>query len=192
MTTRLNRLVTACQDLLDAGGCKVAHRQDAEALTEHNVRRRVVWLSDRGDVSEASRTGGFDRDGRRITCCALRAAEVRVFVYAETLELTEQLLDNVIASISQVLENVDFKEYALATQEDDSKKVGHVNRVQCAMLRFVLPLPVPDEITALPTSDYMSTIGEPLVLIEGGDEQAAIKADLDDPDPDPYPEDGNG
>jgi hypothetical protein len=189
MTTRLKKIALDCKALLDAAGCRVPHDWDAIALTRHQERRRVVWLSDTGTVDPASRTGGaIGNNGRRITLAATRHAEVQTFIYAETPELAEQLCDNVIVAISQVLEVPKFVGYEVLTQTEDH--AGNIQRCECVLLRWRLPLPVPDEIIPLITADYVNASGDVLTLATAADEQGAFKDDPDDPDPDPWPEDG--
>jgi hypothetical protein len=183
MTTRLKKIALDCKALLDASSCTVEHHFDALALDEHQGRRRVVWLSDHGDVRPPGNIGGkLATNGRRVTAAATRDAEVQVFIYGETPEVAEQLCDNVIVAVAQVLENVKWRGYDVIGQQE--KQVGHVVRVECYLLKFLLPLPVPNEITPLPTVDYVNTTGDALTVATAVDEQGSFDLEQEDPWPD--------
>lgn len=187
MPTRLSKLVAAVKAILIAGsgdgGVDVPHLEDAISLTRHNERRRVVWLSDGGRLSGSKRSsGGLGDNGRRLTMAATRGENVWVYVYAETRAVAEQLLDNVIVAIGQHLETVEWQDYSWRSQEDG--EAANIQRSECARLRFVLPLPVPDYITPLITDDYVNTVGDALTIVTGVDEQGTFNFAQTDPWPD--------
>jgi len=183
MTTRLKTIALGCKALLDAGGSQVDHHFDALALDKHHGRRRVVWLSDHGEIKPPGNIGGkLATNGRRVTCAVTRAAAVDVLVYGETEEIAEQLADNVIVSISQTLANVQWLGYEVIGQQE--KEIGNVVRVECYRIKFVLPLPVPDEITAIPTVDYVNATGDALTAATAVDEQGSFNTAQEEPWPD--------
>jgi predicted NAD/FAD-dependent oxidoreductase len=185
MATRLDKLVTSIKSRLTAGGVNVPHLTDALALTRHQERRRVVWLTDGGRIKPSTRTsGGYGDNGRKLTMAATREEHVWVYCYAETRAVAEQLLDNVIVALSQHLETPSWQDYSWRTQEDG--EAGHIQRCECARLRFSLPLPVPDYITPLITDDYVNTVGDPVTTVLAADEQGTFSA----AEPAPWPDNG--
>jgi hypothetical protein len=123
---------------------------DRVALQQHQQRRRVVWLTPGGTTEPPKQGGGrLPTDGTafRVQACRVRVEQVHAHIFAETRELTEQLLDNLIAAVCSTLGVVEIPTYAWVTEERD--QAGTVLRAAECILRINLRLPVPEQIKPL-------------------------------------------
>lgn len=153
MATRLKEVAVAVHELLNAAlpeAEQVKDYHDQVALTQHQQRRRIVWLTQGGTTEPPKQGGGrlpSDASAYRIQACKTRVERVDAHLFAETRELTEQLLDQVIAALCTVLQVVEIPGYEWRTEEVG--EAGRALRVACCVLRFLLRLPVPEEIKPL-------------------------------------------
>lgn len=166
--TRLEEVATAVHALLDEGAVEpneigIAH--DAVALQQHQKQRRIVWLTTGGAIEPPRQAGGrvpSDGTAARVRLCKVRVERVEAHIFAETRELTEILLDNVIAALTHVLELVEMPSYDWETEV--TERAGKVLRSQHCVLHFLLRLPVPDQIRELRTvagiEDVCGTLAE--------------------------------
>lgn len=154
MATRLATFATAVHALLTAAGITdVEQKDDREALAEHSVKRRIVWLTEGGTVEPPDQAGGRLNDAnaaQRIVACKVRVESVDAYICGGTREATEDLLDAVISAAWRVGgPRLQMPRYRWATQEDT--RSGRTLRTQLCILTLELRLPVSEQISALTT-----------------------------------------
>lgn len=129
----------------------VAKRDDVAALQQHDVLRRVVWLTEGGQIDATRQAGGaLPDDGTqvRITACRIRGEEVQAHLYAEDRATTEQLLDNTIAAVCLALgPSATLQRYRWLTEE--RAESGRTRRSVKCILYLTMRLPVPELIEPL-------------------------------------------
>lgn len=158
MATRLSEFA----DLVHAalGDSTVTKRDDVGSLQQHDVRRRIVWLTQGGQVEQPRQAGGrppTDGTAYRIQACKVRVEDVQAHLFAETRERTEQLLDSVIAAVCTVVQAaIEMPRYVWETQEREN--AGKVLRAEHCVLHIRLRLPVPEEIRPLGTFDSVDDV----------------------------------
>lgn len=144
----------------------VKKRDDVAALQQHDVRRRIVWLTQGGTVEQPRQAGGrtpSDGTAFRIVSCKDRVEEIEAHLFSESRETTEQLLDNVIAAVCIVARTaVEMPRYVWETQDRDN--AGKVLRAEHCVLVIRLRMPVPEQIKPLGTfatvADVCGTLDE--------------------------------
>lgn len=166
LPTRLSALAEQVHDLIDGRldealtpgqrrawqAQRLKRYDDEEALQKHAEERRAVWLSRGGLISAPKQTGGRAvGQTDRVTVCKTRYERVEVHLFDASKANAEALLDTFIAAICRCLNVVEFSGYDWPTQEPDN--AGSALRNQCVVLRFVLPMPVPSELSELHTFD---------------------------------------
>lgn len=148
MATRLSEFATLVHaQLADAS---VKKFDDIVALQKHTERRRVVWITPGGTTEPPPQAGGrspADGTSFRVQACRTRVENVDVHIFAESRELTERLLDNLIAAICLVAKVVAIPTYRWETEERDQS--GKVLRAHECVLRINLRFAVPDEVKPL-------------------------------------------
>jgi hypothetical protein len=154
MTTRLEEIAEKVHETLDDPSVKRLHGWPA--LSEHAARRRAVWCSTGGTIEEPRQGGGRRPTGEtdtseaqtaRIVACKIRVEDVQIHIYGETAEVTEQLLDNLIAAIYITLGTPMIPNYRWVSQQTETS--GRTLRNEKIVLFLKLRLPVPEEISPL-------------------------------------------
>lgn len=152
MATRLEQLGAAVHERLAAAmpDAPVKDYYDRVALTMHQQRRRIVWITE-GGTTEPPRQGGgrtpTDGSPSRAQACRIRVEAIDAYAFAENRERTEQLLDALIAAVCTVLQVVEIPTYRWTTEE--VSQAGQTLRVAAVVLRINARLPVAEEIKPL-------------------------------------------
>lgn len=153
MTTRLEEIAVAVHQRLNAAlppEAQIKAYHDRVALTAHQQRRRIVWLTEGGTTQPPRQGGGrppTDGTPVRAQSCRMRVEEADAHIFAENRERTEELLDALIAAVCTVLAVVEIPTYRWVTEE--VTQAGQALRVAYCVLRILIRLPVPEEIAAL-------------------------------------------
>lgn len=151
MATRLADFSTAVHARLTAAGITdVAKRDDREAIDKHDLKRRIVWITEGGTIEPPRQAGGRlnGAGSSRVVACKMRVEEVDAYIFGGTREATEDLLDAVIAAaFIEGGAHLEMTRYRWLSQEDN--RSGTMLRTQLCVLRMLLRLPVSEEITPL-------------------------------------------
>lgn len=148
MATRLAEFATEVHALLNDATVKKC--DDVASLQRHEVRRRITWLTPGGTTEPPRQAGGrapSDGTAYRIQACRIRVEHIDAHIFAESREMTERLLDNVIAASCTVARVLEIPSYRWETEERENS--GKVLRAHECILRINLRLPVPEQILPL-------------------------------------------
>lgn len=152
MATRLSAFAAQVHARLEAAGVSVPQYDDAEGLTKHSERTRIVWVTTGGTIEPPKQAGGrmpSNGSAERVRLCKVRVERVNVYILSDTRQTTEELLEDVIAAVYNIASVCEMPSYRWPTQVKDLS--GDVLRAQACVLDFSLRLPVSDEIKPLTT-----------------------------------------
>lgn len=148
MPTRLEIFGAKVHEVLDDPSV------DAEffriSIPKHGPSRRVCWLPVGGPLAPPKKAGGThlpttpgDAGGTRRVDCAMRRELVEVHVYAETRENVEILFENLLAAISDQLQNVEWGQYQWPDEEEGN--AGLKVRGSRVIFQITVQFPVSEE-----------------------------------------------
>ncbi len=152
MATRLATFATAVHARLASAGVTIPQQNDVISLQKHAERLRIVWLTPGGTIEPPRQAGGRigpNDPANRVRLCKLRVEECQAWIFGETREAAEDLLDAVIAAIYAEAQHIEMPRYRWPNELRD--EAGNVLRAQVCVLTFFLRLPVADEIAPLVT-----------------------------------------
>ncbi len=139
----------------------ILQRDDIAGLQQHDVARRIVWLTPGGEISPASQAGGRPAtggaNGTRKVSTHLREEDVQAHIFGENRAATEAILDQVIAACSNVWgPSVRLQRYTWVSEERPNS--GLTLRTNKVVLFLQLRMPVVVESKELGTFDTVTDV----------------------------------
>lgn len=150
MPSRLEDITIEIHERLN--DATLERRFGRKELQHHDQERRIVWVRVLSPIDTPKRAGATMVVGdpeHRVNVCQIRVETVEAHIFAETDELIDQLLDNVIAACWLTLQSVavQFTNYSWVSQYEN--EAGETLRTEKVVLRLSFRLPVPEEIKQL-------------------------------------------